>query len=870
VGLEQWVGVRGAAVAGGLLLVLSALYFFEYSIEHGFITPAMRIVIGAALGVACLVAGELKLRKTHVLMANVMDGAGIAILYITIWAGKSLYELYPNWAATIGMVAVTAACVAIASTRRSSVVATLGLFGGFITPVALSTGTDRPISLFGYLLLLDVAMLALARARRWPVLALLSLVGTFLYQFMWLGVRLDEARLVLGVGISLVFGLVFAAWPSLPSDTEATREPLNWRILRAASVLSPMFLALVLAVRSDLGAHFWPTATQLSVLCLAGALLSLKQRSPTTGVMVVLATAGVLLGWVVGHPLVDAEGTMKWLGLTASLGVLVHLVSEFDSTEEAPARLVASAAHAVFPAVAAMMIIAFSGDTPWPSLAYFALVTLLAARAASFPFGQLLPLAVGVLASLALGTAFVRHAGDSWSTSPVLLASLYVGLAALNHVGGVWPRPVAQRHASDRAAVIVAALFMMLLPLAQGALTVPVLYALTLTLVLLGLLAATRLGHGLWTMPLLGAAWIAHSTDTGMHGSSATASVQLSGMALAVLIFSVWPLLLGRRRDAHHLRVAAFAAPLYFLPMRALWLRAFGPVAQGLLPVLLALVGLGLALVARQSMRGAASEEETRKNRSGLVWSLVAATSFITVAIPLQLDNEWITIGWALESVVLLLLFRRFDHVGLKYFALALASAVVVRLVGNPYLLDYHLRGSWRVLNWLTYTYLVPAFCLLAMWHILSECEVRLRRVWERSVFPEKHAVFALLAVSSFIAVLFVWVNLTIFDIFAPGRELTIPLERLPARDLSLSLAWAVFALGMLAVGLWRKSMPLRVASLLLILLTAAKTFLYDLGHLSDLYRVASIAGLAVSLIVISLVYQRFVFRKDDETQESP
>jgi len=112
--------------------------------------------------------------------------------------------------------------------------------------------------------------------------------------------------------------------------------------------------------------------------------------------------------------------------------------------------------------------------------------------------------------------------------------------------------------------------------------------------------------------------------------------------------------------------------------------------------------------------------------------------------------------------------------------------------------------------------------------------------------------------------------NLTIFDIFAPGRALTIPLERLPARDLSLSLAWAVFALGMLAAGLWRKSMPLRVASLLLILLTAAKTFLYDLGHLSDLYRAASIAGLAVSLIVISLVYHRFVFRKDDETQESP
>jgi len=339
-------------------------------------------------------------------------------------------------------------------------------------------------------------------------------------------------------------------------------------------------------------------------------------------------------------------------------------------------------------------------------------------------------------------------------------------------------------------------------------------------------------------------------------------------MALSVALFSAWPLLFGRQRDANHLRVAVFAAPLYFLPMRVLWLRAFGPEAQGLLPVGLSLFSLALAVSARRSMRTKNTPKGESQSRSGLIWALVAATSFITVAIPMQLENEWVTIGWSLEAVVLLLLFRRFEHTGLKYLALALASAVFIRLVGNPYLLDYHLRGSLRVLNWLSYTYLVPFLCMLGMWRVLAKSEIPLRRVWERSLFPERHAILAALMASTAILVLFAWVNLTIFDIFAPGRELTIPLDRMPARDLSLSLAWALFALGMLAVGLLRKSMPLRVASLLLILLTSAKTFLYDLGHLSDLYRVASLAGLAVSLIVISLVYQRFVFRKEEAEEE--
>ena len=112
------------------------------------------------------------------------------------------------------------------------------------------------------------------------------------------------------------------------------------------------------------------------------------------------------------------------------------------------------------------------------------------------------------------------------------------------------------------------------------------------------------------------------------------------------------------------------------------------------------------------------------------------------------------------------------------------------------------------------------------------------------------------------LVVIFVWINLAIADWFATGPMLHVSFERMAARDLTTSLAWAVYALVLLAIGMSRRSIGLRWVSLGLFMITIAKVFLHDLGELRDLYRVASLLGLAVSLIAVSLAYQRFVFRR--------
>ena len=95
------------------------------------------------------------------------------------------------------------------SIRHDSLfIAVLGLLGGFATPALLSTGENRPIPLFTYLLLLNVGLAWVAFKKGWPVLTILTLVLTAIYQWGWVVKFLDASQLSLAMGIFLVFSVM--------------------------------------------------------------------------------------------------------------------------------------------------------------------------------------------------------------------------------------------------------------------------------------------------------------------------------------------------------------------------------------------------------------------------------------------------------------------------------------------------------------------------------------------------------------------------------------------------------------------------------------------------------------------------------------
>ncbi|MCU0304862.1 MAG: DUF2339 domain-containing protein [Thermoanaerobaculales bacterium] len=860
---ERWIGVRGAAAAGGIVLALASLLFFQYSIEHGLISPTMRVVLGTLAGIGCLIGSERLVRRDQEAAGNALAGAGVVILYGATWAAQNLYGLIGTAPAFVLMVLITAVCVTLAVARHASFVAVLGLLGGFATPLLVASDVDSPAALFGYILLLDLGLLWLARARGWPLLSLLCLVGTALHQALWIFQGMDPERAGLGLAILAVFGVAF-----LVSSGGEGRSSMLWRATRAGGVAIPFAFALHFAGSVGLSSNPWPLGGLLLVLS-AGACWLERQQTRGAAVAAAAASLGVMALWFLDRRL---EPALAWqaVALCVALAALFTVAAELALRHDGDRRLGLGALVSSLGLLTLVALAAGEGGVvrPWPWLLGWTVLGGLLVLHSRWPGRAWTTLPAGLAPALGLLLAVGRHGRSADGLEPWAWLGLAVAVAVVLQLVGMSAGDGARRTWAERAAAATALALMPAAAVVGAAHHTDVIAAMgsVLLLGLLAALAATRARSGWWLLAATAVTALWH-TIAYADADRPLAVLETTGTAFWLLaasaaLFTVWPSLVPRafRESRAGWWGAALAGPLWFVVLRAAFESRYGDAAIGLLPVALGAIALAAGLRVRPRLEGS-----PEAHRTSQVWYLAVALSMVSVAIPLQLENEWVTIGWALNGLAILALWVRLDHPGLKAFGLALLGAATVRLVANPEVLSYHVPSATPVLNWLTYTYLVPAAALVLSLRLLRPLEVDRLRPWEAPLYPGNRPIGAAACGLAAVVVVFAWINLAIADAFATGSTLVLSLERLPARDATTSVAWAVYALILLAIGVRTRSGSLRWLSLGILVLTLGKVFLHDLGELEDLYRVGSLVGLAVSLIVVSLIYQRFVFRTTGE-----
>lgn len=180
---EGWETVIGGKLlnrVGIIVLLLAAAYFLKYSIDNGWIGIVGRIVIGFIAGVVFLGAGDVMMRKGYNYFSQGMSGGGIGIIYLTTFFAVGQYHLIgrmPGFALLI----LTALAGGMLAVRQNAYgVGLLSTLGGFLAPFMIGSQSPNTVGLLGYITVLDLAVLYLARHKNWRSLNHISFWGTMI------------------------------------------------------------------------------------------------------------------------------------------------------------------------------------------------------------------------------------------------------------------------------------------------------------------------------------------------------------------------------------------------------------------------------------------------------------------------------------------------------------------------------------------------------------------------------------------------------------------------------------------------------------------------------------------------------------------
>src|SRR5258708_33308806 len=116
----------------------------------------------------------------------------------------------PSGVVFLFMLVVTASTCAMALSQDAEILAVFAITGGFSTPLLLSTGVNREIALFSYLVLLDLGILALVIFKPWRRLLLLGFIGTLLLYVGWYAEFYNRSQLQATLIFATIFFAIFA------------------------------------------------------------------------------------------------------------------------------------------------------------------------------------------------------------------------------------------------------------------------------------------------------------------------------------------------------------------------------------------------------------------------------------------------------------------------------------------------------------------------------------------------------------------------------------------------------------------------------------------------------------------------------------
>lgn len=776
-GFEQQFGARLPVWIGGVALALAGFFLVKYSIETGLLSPMVRIMLGMAFGVALLYAADFVRKQDSFAngtrIAQALSGAGIADLYVSVFAASSLYQLIPPFAGFLGMAVVTAIAVVL-SLRHGMPIALLGLIGGFVTPAMVGSHDPQAPLLFIYLYFVLTGLMVVIRKQNWWVIAIPTVLCAFLWVILWLFGQ-DFTP-----GDAIYLGLFLMAVSATVVVTSKQHYEQASKVFNASAVLN--------------------------YLALGGAML--------------------LTGVIVGHA---GFGMMEW-GLFGLLSLGGIGLAFFNQKLYGLVPWVAMAVNIV------MLCVWNTADTSLLALVISLFAALYICSGYLLESRSEKPLIwAGLTAAASMGYYLLGyyklHHMEPVSSIPLFWGGIGLIFAAFaSHALRQILWEVPQDHPQRQPLMAIYA------AMATAFLSI----ALTIELPREFLSVA-------FAVQLLAIAWINTMVDVRALRYIVAVLACVFGFLLLpqiLLLVQLTVYSLVEAQIALQKSVPIIDWPLFQLGAPALCfiLSSYllrkqndGKLVQSLEVGAIALIGIMGYYLTRHAFHMDQNILFTKPGfiERGAVTNLLFAYSIVCL---------WIGRNYARKAVTLSGLVLS----GIAVFRIGYFDLMVYNPLWSPQAV-----GDLPLFNALVLTYGLP---VLWIWKATRELPYAGKPEWSKYGYG-----FMLL-------LLFTFVSLNIRQVFH-GMYLN-GYKTSNAEIYTYSAVWLLFGIALLCVGTLKRDKMVRVASLLIMIFTVGKVFLYDASELEGLFRVFSFFGLGLSLLGLSWFYTRFVFGRNASLSE--
>jgi uncharacterized membrane protein len=233
--LESRIGSQWFNRVGILAVLIGVAWFLKLAFDNHWIGPLGRVMIGLLAGAGLIAWSERFHKRGFAIFSYSLKAIGSGTLYLSLWAAFQLYALMPAGAAFAAMIAVTAFNGYMAWAQDAELLALYAIAGGLSTPLLVSTGGNHEVTLFTYLLMLDLAVLALTALRPWSRLLFVAFTGTVVFVWGWWQVYYSQDQAARTAFFICCFFLPFALTPRLIKITPDDDAPFQDSSLQGSS-----------------------------------------------------------------------------------------------------------------------------------------------------------------------------------------------------------------------------------------------------------------------------------------------------------------------------------------------------------------------------------------------------------------------------------------------------------------------------------------------------------------------------------------------------------------------------------------------------------------------------------------------------------